>query len=155
MKKIRTALFLLVLTLLLAVPALAADPVDSITLSSGRSYSFTNNASTNLTVKLRCPDDAASARFFFTHYNADGSIASDKIYDYRFDDQGNLCYRSKTSGGVIVNERYYEADENGRANMVREIAYREDGTKSDEYIFDAQGNQTQHIEYNPDGSIKE
>lgn len=89
------------------------------------------------------------------HYNADGSIASDKIYDYRFDDQGTLCYRSKTSGGVIVNERYYEADENGRANMVREIAYREDGTKSDEYIFDAQGNQTQHIEYNPDGSIKE
>lgn len=89
------------------------------------------------------------------HYNADGSIASDKIYDYRFDDQGNLCYRSKTSGGVIVNERYYELDPVGKVYRSFEIAYREDGTKSDEYIFDTQGNQTQHIEYNADGSIKE
>ena len=88
-------------------------------------------------------------------YNADGSIAFDRIYDYRFDDQGNLSYRSQRSGGVIVNEHYYETDENGRVRKVREIAYREDGTKSDEYLFDEQGRQTQHIEYNADGSIKE
>ena len=88
-------------------------------------------------------------------YNADGSIAFDRIYDYKFDDRGNLCYRSKTSGGVIVNERFYELDPAGKVYRSLEIAYREDGTKSDEYIFDAQGNQTQHIEYNEDGSIKE
>ena len=88
-------------------------------------------------------------------YNADGSIAFDRICDYKFDDQGNLCYRSQTSGGVIVNERFYELDPAGNVYRSLEIAYREDGTKSDEYIFDDQRNQTQHIAYNPDGSIKE
>ena len=88
-------------------------------------------------------------------YNADGSITFDRICDYKFDDQGNLCYYSKTSGGVIVSECFYELDPVGKVYRSLEIAYREDGTKSDEYIFDAQGNQTQHIEYNADGSIKE
>ena len=88
-------------------------------------------------------------------YNADGSIAFDRIYDYKFDDQGRLCYRSQTSGGVIVGECFYELDPVGKVYRSLEIAYREDGTKSDEYTFDAQGNQTQHNEYNADGSIKE
>lgn len=88
-------------------------------------------------------------------YNADGSIAFDRICDYKFDDQGNLCYSSQTSGGVIVKESFYELDAVGKVYRSLVIAYREDGTKSDEYFYDDQFNQTQHIEYNPDGSIKE
>ena len=88
-------------------------------------------------------------------YKADGSIAFDRIYDYKFDDQGNLCYRSQTSGGVIVGEVFFEVGADGRVHTALGIAYREDGTKSDEYIYDDQGNQIQHIEYNEDGSIKE
>lgn len=88
-------------------------------------------------------------------YKADGSIAFDRIYDYKFDDQGNLCYRSQSSGGVIVGELFFEVGADGRIHTALGIAYREDGTKSDEYIYDDRGNQIQHIEYHEDGSIKE
>ena len=89
------------------------------------------------------------------YYEDDGSIAFDQIHGYEFDDRGNLRYHSESSGGVIVKESFYELDSFGKAQLARTVAYREDGTKSDEYIYDGQFNQTQHIEYNPDGSIKE
>lgn len=92
-------------------------------------------------------------------YNADGSIAVDRIDDYTFDDQGNLSYRSRSSGGTIINERFYKLDQHGDVYRAHEIVYRADGTKSEEYFYVSTsgsiGDLSRYIKYDEAGNIIE
>ena len=92
-------------------------------------------------------------------YNTDGSIAADQIYDYEFDGQGKLAYRSRSSGGVIINERFFEPNQQGGVYCAHEIGYRADGTKSEEYInapsAGGLGRPDRYIEYDEAGNIIE
>lgn len=83
-----------------------------------------------------------------TEYNYDDTGALSIVEEY----EGNqLISKAIYRNGIINNESYYDA---ATGNAVKSIYYFEDGTKSGETLYDAEGKIEKSIRYHRDGFVQ-
>lgn len=76
----------------------------------------------------------------YTAYDADGNITSSDMYEYTYDDNGNLTKQICKTNGVVSYESEYALDSDGNAYVCHEIYYDENEGILSEARYDANGN---------------
>lgn len=76
----------------------------------------------------------------YTQYDADGNVIGEDIYDYVYDEDGNMRKQTCHTDGVLSMEATYELDTDGNPYTSYEAYYEADGTIISETRYDAEGN---------------
>lgn len=72
--------------------------------------------------------DEYSNPLSYISYDADGNVTNADIYEYIYDDEGNLSKQICRSNDVVSQESYYAVDADGNTYTAREIFYNDDGS---------------------------
>lgn len=83
-------------------------------------------------------------------YDAKGKVLTEKVFNYEYDEDGNLLHASEMSDGVLMNESEYTVVD-GQSMLYSYIDYVEDGSKSVSF-YDENENAVECISYNADGN---
>lgn len=83
----------------------------------------------------------------YTEYDSSGNVNIEDVYEYIYDEQGNLekqtCYSDNNLSSIIE----YRADNNGDVNSFHEVYYDKDGNIISEYYYDGEGNIVSEVHY--------
>lgn len=74
-------------------------------------------------------------------YDADGTVIFEDIYEYEFDEEGNMLSQITYTDGVKSYEAIFEMGEDEWTYVAHEIYYDEEGQIFDEYYYDEEGNE--------------
>ena len=77
----------------------------------------------------------------YTAYDTDGKVISEDIYEYGYDEAGNMTYQVCHTDGVKTYECYYALNEtDSQTYPVHEIYYDRNGNRFADYRYDSEGN---------------
>ncbi len=83
----------------------------------------------------------------YTEYDSSGNVNTEDVYEYTYDEQGNLeketCYSDNNLSYIIE----YRADINGDVNSFHEVYYDKEGNIISEYYYDEEGNIVSEVHY--------
>lgn len=87
-----------------------------------------------------------------TDYDPEGNVLSATIYEYEYDEQGNMTHSVCTVDGAVNEECTYTLID-GENVLTQYIAYMDDGSKS-VGDYDAYGNVTHSVYYDAQGNVE-
>lgn len=88
-----------------------------------------------------------------TSFDAEGSVVSETIWEYTYDEDGNMQQVKIYTDGVLTEEEFYAAGEDGEFYKESIMMYHEDGSKT-KNAYDANGNVIYMASYNADGKVE-
>lgn len=71
----------------------------------------------------------------FKEYDAEGNILNEDVYDYTYNDAGNVTKQTCTSNGILSSEAFYETDADGNSYIINEVFYDEHGNVISDYDY--------------------
>lgn len=72
----------------------------------------------------------------YTIYDKDGNIETEDVYEYTYDESGNLTNEVCYTDGILSSKTEYSVDENGDVNPSRETFFDKDGNILEDYYYD-------------------
>lgn len=88
-----------------------------------------------------------------TSYDAEGNVVTETIREHTYDADGNVQQVTIYTDGVLIEEEFYAAGEDGEFYLESIMMYHEDGSKT-ENEYDENGNVTYMASYNADDEIE-
>lgn len=89
----------------------------------------------------------------YIEFDSNGKTLVEEIYNYFFDEQGNMTRCEITVNGRPGTESIYELDEDGITCETERIYYAEDGSVESRHTFDLRGNELKSY-YFSDGHLE-
>lgn len=72
----------------------------------------------------------------YTQYDADGNVITADVYEYTYDDAGNLTKQVCLTDGEVSMEAYFALDEDGNSYTTKETYYDTNGDVISEYVYE-------------------
>lgn len=86
-------------------------------------------------------------------YDQEGTLLSETVYQYEYDEAGNMTHSVCTSDGIVTVENIYTVTD-GESVLSQSVSYMEDGSQFTS-SYDAYGNSIQLLYLNADGGVEE
>lgn len=97
--------------------------------------SYSEDGSKSVTVQ-----DEQGMPLTSTEYDVDGNVIATDVYEYTYDEAGNLAKQICRRGDVVTGETVYALDAEGNVYVAKDVFYDDDGTLLGETMYDAEGN---------------
>lgn len=88
-----------------------------------------------------------------TSCDAEGNVESDTVWEYTYDEDGNMQQVKIYNNGVLTEEEFYAAGEEGEFYKESIMMYHEDGSKT-KNAYDVNGNVIYMASYNAEGKTE-
>lgn len=80
-------------------------------------------------------------------YDEEGEVIYEDVYEYEFDEEGNVRIQVTYTNGIKSYEASYEIGDDEEEYLVHEVYYDEDGEIFDEYYYDKNGEILDEYDY--------
>ena len=110
------------------------DELGNVIYSAG----YSNGAMTYEAAEMLGPDGVMYTEYI--RYYSEGELAGEYTHEYEFSPDGDLLLVRDFVDGVLAAEGIYEPDEDGIYYLAAEVCYDEDGSITEEYHYDPDGN---------------